>query len=210
MRKLKIILSFLLCFSFSFLQGQSEYPFDIDSLQKIFSLLKEAERLNKESIQLNSEGKSVKSKEARKESEKAKDETWAILNGNFYERKIISSTDVCYFQKTESWKHEFDLVFRDVKLDNLKIKFKISTKKRSTYQYEKSYTTSDAVLEKYEDLKKDDLFHGEIEIERSWEEYDYILKTISYTNSGIELTIYCKILSLTPISNQDQEENQVE
>jgi hypothetical protein len=185
----------------SLLQAQVATPFDIAEMQKAITLLKEALQLDKEAELFNSEGKTVKSKKAKEESEKIEKESWAIITKNFPVGKIISSSDNYHFQKTDSRGHEFDLVPQDVDLDNLKIIFKVASERDKLIPENKKFITQDSILEEFEELKADDLFHGKVEIVISLENNKKRSMKISYsyTQTSLELTIYCKILSLTPI-----------
>jgi hypothetical protein len=175
-------------------------------MQKAITLLKEALQLDKQSEQFNSEGKTDKGKKAKADSEKIEKESWALITKNFPVGKIITSSDNYYFQKTDSRGHEFNLVTQGVDLNNLKIIFKIASEQDRAKHGNKKFITQDSILEEFEDLKGNDLFHGKIEIVISLEnnKKQSMKISYSYTQSYLELTIYCKILSLTPINQENK------
>ena len=206
MNKLKITLLILICFSFSFLQGQNKYPFDIENTLRAISLYDE-------STNLYNEGKSVK-------SEKAETEAEVILNKIFTKGKIISSNDICYFRKPSKEERQiyyssiyysnkdcFFLVCKDIELNTL-IEFEFITSFEQGF--ERKNVISESLLEKFEDIEPDGYFHAKIEIIKKYNttfnKDNYIYDFFDRYNykTRAKIVIYCKILSLTPIVKQNE------
>ena len=174
MKKIIIVLIAFICFG-SALLSQSKYPFDVESVQKAFSLYKDAD-------QLSSEGKSVKSERARKEAK-------TILDKIFAKGKIISSNDACFFKKNPNPGNtidgDFSLICKDIELKDAII-----------FQFRGLESEpSDEILEKFEDINKGDFFNGRIEISENNNRNTY-----EYGWYFMRITVYCKIISLTPMS----------
>jgi hypothetical protein len=168
MKKIMFILSAFICFGFILLQGESKYPFSVPDVVKAISLYNKCE-------QLSANEKYLESKEVRIEAE-------AILDEIFTEGKIISSNSVCSFKKGGD--EQFYLFCKNFELKN-SIVFEF-------------IDPIESILGKYQNIKRGDLFNGEIEITKddTWGTYKY--KGLS------ELIIYCKILSLSPITKPPQ------
>ena len=131
--------------------------------------------LYNKSEQLSADEKYLESRDIRHEAE-------AILDDILAEGKIISTNSSCSFKKNNE--EQFFLTCKNFELKN-SIVFEFSE-------------ISESILEKYQNLDTGDLFNGKIEIVKDdlWGAYTY--KGLS------ELVVYCKILSLAPITKQPQ------
>lgn len=123
-----------MCFSFTLLQGESKYPFNIPDVVKAISLYNKSE-------QLSTDEKYLESRDVRQEAE-------AILDEILTEDKIISSNNACSFKKRKE--EQFFLSCKNFELKN-SIVFEFTE-------------APEPILAKYQDLNSGALFNGKIEI----------------------------------------------